>query len=101
MSNPFLKLPTNRAANPCVHSTGYVPGLREQGAGWLLDGALTAHGQTVPVQVVIDRATNAGDGVRVHAYVERLDRYAFGVTKVKGFAGRYLDLDLDVFAGPA
>ena len=25
MLNPFLKLPTNRAANPCVHSTGYVP----------------------------------------------------------------------------
>jgi polyisoprenoid-binding protein YceI len=76
-------------------------GLREQGAGWLLDGALTAHGQTVPVQVVIDRATNEGDGVRVHAHVERLDRYAFGVTKVKGMAGRYLDLDLDVFAVPA
>src|SRR5664280_476437 len=76
-------------------------GLREQGAGWLLDGALTAHGQTVPVEVVIDSATNEGDGVRVHAYVEHLDRYAFGVTKVKGFAGRYLDLDLDVFAGPA
>jgi len=76
-------------------------GLREQGAGWLLDGALTAHGQTVPVEVVIDRATNEGDGVRVHARVEHLDRYAFGVTKVKGFAGRYLDLDLDVFAGPA
>jgi len=55
----------------------------------------------VPVEVVIDRATNEGDGVRVHAYVEHLDRYAFGVTKVKGFAGRYLDLDLDVFAVPA
>jgi hypothetical protein len=27
--------------------------------------------------------------------------YAFGVTKVKGFAGRCLDLDLDVFAVPA
>ena len=76
-------------------------GLREQGAGWLLDGALTAHGQTVPVEVVIDRATNEGDGVRVHARVEHLDRYAFGVTKSKGFAGRYLDLDLDVFAVPA
>jgi hypothetical protein len=64
-------------------------------------GALAAHGQTVPVEVVIDRATNEGDGVRVHAHVEHLDRYAFGVTKVKGFAGRYLDLDLDVFAVPA
>jgi len=37
----------------------------------------------------------------VHAHVEHLDRYAFGVTKVKGMAGRYLDLDLDVFAVPA
>jgi hypothetical protein len=29
VSNPFLKLPTNRAANPCVHSTGYVPYLTD------------------------------------------------------------------------
>ncbi|HEX7462706.1 MAG TPA: hypothetical protein VF317_11090, partial [Dermatophilaceae bacterium] len=57
--------------------------------------ALAAHGQTVPVEVVIDRATNEGNGVRGHAHVEHLDRYTFGVTKVKGFAGRYLDLDLD------
>src|SRR5664280_869072 len=57
--------------------------------------ALTTHGQTVPGEVVIDRATNEGDGVCVHASVGHLDRYAFGVTKVKGFAGRYLDLDLD------
>ena len=49
----------------------------------------------MPGEVVIDRATNEGDGVRVHAYVGHLDRYAFGVTKVKGFAGRCLDLDLD------
>jgi hypothetical protein len=49
----------------------------------------------VPGEVVIDLATSEGDGVRVHAHVGHLDRYAFGVTKVKGFAGRCLDLDLD------
>ena len=55
----------------------------------------------MPGEVVIDRATNEGDDIGVHAYVGHLDRYAFGVTKVKGFAGRCLDLDLDVFAVPA
>ena len=53
----------------------------------------------MPGEVVIDRATNEGDGVGGHAHVGHLDRYAFGVTKVKGVAGRYLDLDLDVFRG--
>jgi len=74
---------------------------RRTGRARQCHAALTAHGQTVPWEVVIDRATNEGDGVRVHAHVGHLDRYAFGVTKVKGFASRCPDLDLDVFAVPA
>lgn len=75
-------------------------GLREEAEGWLLTGAVTAHGTTVPVELVIDRVMREGDGIRVHARAERLDRYAFGVTKSKGMVGRYLDLELDTFALP-
>jgi hypothetical protein len=39
--------------------------------------------------------------MRVHARADHLDRHAFGVVKSKGMVGRYLDLDLDVFALPA
>lgn len=68
--------------------------------GWVLPGTVTAHGSAVPVEVTIDRITPEDAGVRIHARAAHLDRYAFGVTKGKGMVGRYLDLDLDVFAAP-
>ncbi|MBA3799961.1 MAG: YceI family protein [Geodermatophilaceae bacterium] len=73
-------------------------GLRQDSGHWLLAGSVTAHGSTVPVEVTVDRATAEGDGIRVHAKAERLDPYTFGITASKGMVGRYLDLDLDVFA---
>ncbi len=75
--------------------------LRQDGDGWLLSGTVTAHGNQVPVQIRIDRVALDGDRLDVHARAEHLDRYAFGITKAKGMAGRYLDLDLDVVADPA
>ncbi|HEX7460966.1 MAG TPA: YceI family protein [Dermatophilaceae bacterium] len=76
-------------------------GLREDGDHWRLTGNVTAHGSTAPVDVLIDQATHEAGAWRVHARAEHLDRYAFGVTKGRGMVGRYLDLDLDVFAVPA
>lgn len=73
-------------------------GLREQGDYWLLTGSVTAHGSTVPVEVRIDQVMHEGDGIRVHARADHLDRHAFGVTGSKGMVGRYLDLDLEAFA---
>ena len=74
--------------------------LRQDGVGWMLTGTVTAHGTRVPVKVPIDRVATEGHSIRVHARAEHLDRYAFGVTKGKGMAGRFLDLDLDVAADP-
>jgi hypothetical protein len=59
---------------------------------------VTAHGAAAPVDVAIDRVTPNGNGVRVHARADHLDRHAFGITGSKGMAGRYLDLDVDVLA---
>ncbi len=76
-------------------------GLREDADRWVLSGTVTAHGNSVPVEVVIDRVTREGEGLRMHARAEHLDRQAFGIAKSKGMVGRYLDLDLDVLAVPA
>ena len=76
-------------------------GLRRDGAGWLLTGTVTAHGTRVPVEVRIDHVAAQDDGIGVHARAEHLDRYAFGVTRGKGMAGRFLDLDFNVVADPA
>jgi polyisoprenoid-binding protein YceI len=87
------------ATYPDITFTGDTP--REGNGGWVLPGTVTAHGQSVPVELTIDRATREGAGLRIHARAEHLDRYAFGIVKSKGMVGRYLDLDLDVFALPA
>ena len=76
-------------------------GCREDGDRWLVSGCVTAHGNTVPVDVVVDDVHPEGDGIRLHAHADRLDRHAFGITGSKGMVGRYLDLDLDVFAWKA
>jgi polyisoprenoid-binding protein YceI len=70
---------------------------REDADGYRHSGALTAHGVTQPVEVTIDAVTETIPEINLKASV-RIDRYAFGVTKVKGMAGRHLDLHLDVTA---
>ena len=64
---------------------------------WLVTGAVTAHGHTVPVEVRIDSVTHEGTGIRLHGRAEPLDRTAFGITGSRGMVGRYLDLELDAF----
>jgi polyisoprenoid-binding protein YceI len=76
-------------------------GVREGAARWLVSGCVTAHGRTVPVEVVVDDVHPEGDGMRLHAHADRLDRHAFGITGSKGMVGRYLDLHMDVFASKA
>lgn len=87
------------ATYPDITFTADTP--RESSGGWVLPGAVTAHGKTVPVELTIDRATREGTGMRIHARADHLDRLAFGVVKGRGMVGRYLDLDLDVLATPA
>jgi polyisoprenoid-binding protein YceI len=87
------------AAHPDI--TFCSEALRRDGDRWRVTGIVTAHGKAVPVEVVVDQVAHQTGGVRVHGRAKHLDRYAFGVTKGKGMVGRYLDLDLDVFAVPA
>jgi polyisoprenoid-binding protein YceI len=72
--------------------------LLQTGDGLLVTGTVTAHGQTIGVDVRIDRVTPEGAGIRLHGRAEHLDRTAFGITGSRGMVGRYLDLELDAFA---
>lgn len=64
----------------------------------VLNGHVTAHGKTVPVQVLVAGVAQETDGIRIQAQPEHLDRYAFGITKSKGLVGRWLNLEFSVFA---
>lgn len=63
------------------------------GDRWLLRGQITARGNGAPAELVITEARTDEDGLLVKA-VARIDRYAHGLTKKKGLAGRYLDLNI-------
>lgn len=71
--------------------------VRADGDQWRVIGDVTAHGSTQPVEITVDRVTASGTHVTVHA-VAQLDRYAFGVTGVKGMAGRHVTLEFDLSA---
>ena len=71
--------------------------VRADGDQWQVIGDVTAHGSTRPVEITVDRSTASGTDVAVHA-VAQLDRYAFGVTGVKGMAGRHVTLEFDLIA---
>lgn len=68
--------------------------------GWLVLGTVSAHGQTVPVSLHLDRVTAEDTGIRVHGSAARLDRTAFGITGSRGMVGRYLNLEIEAFATP-
>jgi polyisoprenoid-binding protein YceI len=72
--------------------------LQRSGHGWLAIGTLTVQGRTTPVHVLFDQVVQEASGIRTHGRAEQLDRTGFGITGSRGFAGRYLDIDLDVVA---
>jgi polyisoprenoid-binding protein YceI len=68
-------------------------GLARDGDRWLLRGQITVRGNSAPTELVIAEARANDDGLVVRA-TTRVDRYAHGLTKKKGLADRYLDLDI-------
>ncbi|MDH6143748.1 polyisoprenoid-binding protein YceI [Kitasatospora sp. GP30] len=70
--------------------------LTEAGA-WALQGLLTAHGVRAPVTFTVARAGVDGDEIDVEA-TATVDRYAHGVTRLKGVAGRRLRLTASIRA---
>ena len=74
--------------------------LTEVDGSWVLSGQLSVRGQTAPLELHIAEVHVAGSTLTVRA-TGRVDRYAHGITKMKGMAGRYLDLDITALADRA
>jgi polyisoprenoid-binding protein YceI len=68
-------------------------GLDQDGDRWLLRGQITVRGSSAPAELAITEARTDADGLLVKA-TTRIDRYAHSLTKKKGLAGRYLDMDV-------
>ncbi|MFF2503511.1 YceI family protein [Streptomyces sp. NPDC058067] len=64
---------------------------------WVLPGLLTAHGVRVPITFTVAKASVHGDEIAVEA-TATVDRYAHGITKLKGMAARRLWLTATVRA---
>ncbi|AJF63279.1 YceI family protein [Streptomyces vietnamensis] len=64
---------------------------------WALPGQLSAHGVRAPVTFTVTKAEVDGDEIAVVA-TATVDRYAHGVTRLKGVAARYLQLTATVRA---
>lgn len=73
--------------------------VRQTERHWLLDGLLTVRGAEAPLQLTVTELKANGTSIVVsaEAYV---DRYAYGVTAMKGMAGRHLHLKLEAVASP-
>jgi polyisoprenoid-binding protein YceI len=77
------------------HITFESSELVRDGDGWVLRGQLTVRGHSAPVDLALAVTESRGsrDGLTLRA-TTRIDRYAFGLTKKKGLAARYLDLEI-------
>jgi polyisoprenoid-binding protein YceI len=61
----------------------------------VIAGALTVRGVTRPVSLAVEQAELSRRAFSVRA-TTRIDRTEFGVTALRGLAGRYLDLTVEV-----
>jgi polyisoprenoid-binding protein YceI len=71
--------------------------LTEAGGRWALRGSLTVAGNTGPVELVIEQAATADTEMTATARAD-IDRYAFGVTAMKGLAARRLSCRIEIVA---
>lgn len=77
---------------------GFVStGLEQVEGRWVLRGSLTVRGTESPVDVHVEHVRANGATLRVVASAV-VDRYAFGITAMKGMTGRRLSLRLELVA---
>lgn len=68
-------------------------GVERDGDRWLLRGQITVRGNGAQAELAITEARTGEDGLLIKA-TTRIDRYAHGLTRKKGLAARYLDMDI-------
>jgi polyisoprenoid-binding protein YceI len=83
------------AAYPEITFAGQGP--RAQGAGWVVPGAVTARGVTIPAELQMSGIRAEAGVIRFHA-ATTLDRVKFGATSKKGIVGPTITLSIDAVA---
>jgi polyisoprenoid-binding protein YceI len=69
--------------------------LERHDTGWRVHGLLTVGGRTAPVDLdVHDQGTEPTSTAVVVRARGRVDRYALGITRAKGMAARFLDVEI-------
>lgn len=67
--------------------------VRQTDAGWVLAGTLTARDGKAPVEFMVTSFKHLGNSLTLSA-VGRVDRYAHGISAMKGMAARFLDIEI-------
>jgi len=67
--------------------------LVQDGDRWLLRGQITVKGRSAPAELAITEARADAAGLLLKATTS-VDRYSHGLTKKKGLAGRYLEMEI-------
>lgn len=75
-------------------------GVAEEGGIWRLEGGLTAAGGTAPVHLTITKLVAEPSGLVISAE-GTVDRYAHGITAMKGMAARRLKVTITARASRA
>lgn len=86
-------LETDRFPDIAFVSTG----LSREDGGWVLRGELTVKDETHPLDVRVDEVRVVGARLQLRA-TSVVDRYAWGVTAMKGMTGRRLTFGLALVA---
>ncbi|MET3804396.1 polyisoprenoid-binding protein YceI [Nakamurella sp. UYEF19] len=84
-------IPTGKYRLDAESSAVEFATLRKDGAGWVAVGTLTVAGVAAPLELTVTKIRLAGGTLTVTA-TGSVDRYAHGVVKSRGMAGRRLGL---------
>lgn len=71
--------------------------VRRSGDGWAVSGVLTVKGRPAPLNLTVTEATAEGTVVVFRAS-GTVDRYAHGITMMRGMAARSLSIEITAYA---
>jgi polyisoprenoid-binding protein YceI len=71
--------------------------IRRSGDRWTVSGVLTVRGRTAPLDLTVTGAAMEGTAVVFRAS-GAIDRYAHGITMMRGMAARHLTIEITAYA---
>lgn len=72
-------------------------GVQRRGDGWVLTGTLAVKGKSAPVEITVTSVERIGSSTVFTAH-GTVDRYAHGITMMRGMAARHLTFDITAHA---